>query len=407
MDKYALIGEHLGHSYSPQIHAMLYENEYTLREVPADGLAEFLQTTDCAAMNVTIPYKKAVIPFCTELDAVAGRIGSVNTLVRRADGWHGYNTDYAGFEYMLRSAGVSPKGKKCVVFGSGGASLTVQTVLADLGAAEIIVVSRSGENNYGNLGRHADAAILVNATPVGMYPNTGAAAGDISALPKLEAVFDLVYNPARTQLLLDAEARGIKAVNGLSMLSAQGVRSAEHFSGRRFDDAKIAEITAALSRQMQNIILVGMPGCGKTTVGRALASALGREMADADDEITKRAGKTVPEIFAEGGEALFRKLETQTLTELGKRSGLVIATGGGCVTRGENYPLLHQNGVIVWLRRALGELPRDGRPLSQAHAPEELWRERRDKYAAFADITVDSAGSAAETAKKVKEALEK
>lgn len=403
--KFGLLGEKLGHSYSPQIHAMLYENEYGLYEVAPEGLGEFLQNTELAGMNVTIPYKKAVIPYCAALSDTARRIGSVNTLVKKADGWHGDNTDYDGFACMLRSCGVDVRGKKAVVFGSGGASLTVRVVLEDFGAARVVVVSRSGEDNYENLSRHADAAIAVNATPVGMYPNNGAAVVDLRALPALEAVLDLVYNPAKTALLLQAGELGIPCRNGLGMLVAQAKRAAELFTGKAIDDGKIEEITRALVRQMGNIVLIGMPGCGKSSVGRSLARRLGREFFDADRLVASEAGMSIPEIFEKEGEAGFRRRETAALSELCKRSGCVISAGGGCVTRPENLPVIRQNGSAVWIKRELDKLPSRGRPLSQAHGVQKLYEQRKALYEKFADVSVENSAGIDDCAERIMEAL--
>ena len=396
-----LLGEKLGHSYSPQIHAMLGDYEYKLYEKAPEELDGFLKNPHFDGLNVTIPYKKTVIPYCGELSPAAQRIGSVNTLVRRPDGsLYGDNTDYTGFLYMLGKSGVEVSGKKCLVLGSGGASLTVRTALEDLGGKPV-VISRRGADNYENLDRHRDAALIVNATPVGMYPNVGKAALDVRLFPRLEAVLDVVYNPARTQILLDGEALGLPTVNGLAMLVAQAQRTAELFTGTSIPQEKTLEIWQAMGRQMENIILIGMPGCGKSTVGRALGGALHRKFVDADQVLEAQAGKTIPEIFAEAGEAGFRALETETLAGLGKESGLVIATGGGCVTREENYPLLHQNGRIFFLRRSLQKLPREGRPLSQGADLAQMYEARREKYRRFADCAIDNDGSLDETVEEI------
>lgn len=403
--RFGLLGEKLGHSYSPQIHALLYPNEYKLYEVAPDALGDFLSTTGLSGMNVTIPYKKAVIPYCKELSDTARRTGSVNTLVKKPGGWHGYNTDYDGFAYMVRQAGVDVKGKKALIFGSGGASLTVRAVLEDLGAAQVAVISRHGGDNYENLSRHADAAIAVNATPVGMYPNNGAAAADLRVLPGLEAVLDLVYNPAKTALLLQAQELGLRCENGLGMLAAQAKRAAELFTGTAIDNEKIGEITRALARQMQNIILIGMPGCGKSSVGRALAARLGRELFDSDELVERTAGMSIPEIFEKEGEDGFRRRETEALSELTRRSGCVIAAGGGAVMRPENLPLIRQNGTAVWIRRDLDRLPSAGRPLSQAHGAHELYARRRPLYERFADLSVENCADIGACAEKIVEAL--
>ncbi len=404
--KYGLLGRTLGHSWSPQIHAMLADYDYRLYETEPEVLGNFLTTTPLAGMNVTIPYKKDVIPYCAQLSDAARRIGSVNTLTRHSDGWHGDNTDYDGFVYMVKSAGISVAGGKALVFGSGGASLAVKAALADLGAGPIVTISRSGPDNYDNLDRHRDARLLVNTTPLGMYPKTGVSPVTVADFPACQGVLDVVYNPQRTQLLLEAEALGLPHAGGLSMLVAQARRSAELFLNLSIPDGRVAEIVAALSRQMENIILIGMPGCGKTTIGQALATALHRPFYDADDQVVEKTGQSIPALFAAGGEAGFRAEETAVLAELGKGSGAVIATGGGYVTREENYPLLHQNGTIIWLRRALDALPSDGRPLSQIHSAQTLYEQRKGLYRAFADAEIDNNGPEEETLRALMEVLQ-
>lgn len=400
-----LLGEKLGHSFSPQIHKKLCGYEYELYEVSPEKLEEFLLTTELDGMNVTIPYKKAVLPYCSFVDGAARRIGSVNTLVRRADGWHGYNTDYFGFRYMLEASGYNPAGKKAVVLGSGGASLAVCTALEDMGAADVVVISRSGENNYENLSLNADADVLINATPVGMYPKNGESPVSLAEFPACRAVFDLIYNPARTELIMQAQERGLICAGGLGMLVAQAHKSAELFTGSAIDEARIAQIHRELEFEMLNIILVGMPGCGKSAVGRRIAAALGREFCDADELLEAELGISAETLILERGEEAFRALETELLCRLGKRSGLVIATGGGCVTREENYRPLHQNGSIVWLQRDLALLPTDGRPLSQGSGVEELYLRRKALYARFADVCVESTGVRELTAEKIVEVL--
>lgn len=404
--KCGLLGEHLGHSYSPQIHRELAEYPYTIFEKQPEELADFLRSGDFTGINVTIPYKKAVIPFLAELSPRAKVLGAVNTVVRRPDGsLVGHNTDFFGFETMLASTGVCVSGKKALVLGSGGASNTVCAVLHEQGA-NVIVISRSGENNYENLYLHADASVIVNTTPVGMYPNVGISPIDLDLFPRLEAVLDVVYNPARTQILLDAEKRGLKTANGLLMLVAQAKESAEWFSEASIPDEKITAIYHKLRLQMENVVLIGMPGSGKSTVGELLAQFLGKRFVDADAEIVSTTQKTIPEIFSEGGEPAFREIETQVLDNLGKQSGLVIATGGGCVTQSRNYPLLHQNGTIICLERDLSLLPTEGRPLSQAGKLEEMYRIRKPLYERFADFTIGNNGSPQETALRIKHILE-
>ena len=405
MLKCGLLGEKLGHSFSPRIHRALADYAYGLYEVPPASLDAFLAATDLDGMNVTIPYKKAVIPSCASLSPAAEAIGSVNTLVRMPYGWHGDNTDYAGFCYLCDSLGVEIKGKKVVIFGSGGASLTVQKVMADRGAGEIVVISRSGTNNYSNLHLHADAEIVVNTTPLGTYPNTGAAAASLENFPRCEAVLDVVYNPARTALLQDAEKRGIKHTNGLGMLVAQAHRAAEIFLNKAIDPAVIELIRKSMEREARNIVLVGMPGSGKTKKGRLLAEKLGKRFVDADEYFSQSFGITPAEVITSRGEEAMRKMETEVLGELGKQSGLVIATGGGCVTREENYPHLHQNGLIVWVKRPLAELPTNGRPLSQSCGVQELYERRAALYERFADVSIEVCDTVENAVEAIMEAI--
>ena len=404
--KCGLLGRKLGHSYSPQIHGLLGDYSYDLFEKEPDELASFLKNGDFTGINVTIPYKKDVIPYLDVLSPAAQKIGSVNTIVRRADGsLFGHNSDYFGFVSLVKHSGIAVEGKKVLVLGSGGTSNMVVTALRDLGAAPV-VISRSGENNYGNLHLHSDASVIVNATPVGMYPNTGVSPIDLRRFPALTGVLDVIYNPAKTQLLLDAEKLGIPHENGLWMLVAQAKEAAEYFTGKKLPDSCIEKIHGILSRQMKNIVLIGMPGCGKSTIGTLLAETLGRTFVDADAQIVQMAGKSIPEIFAQDGEDAFRQWESDALAHLGKQSGLVIATGGGCVTRQRNYPALHQNGSIVWLERDLSLLPTDGRPLSQSNRLEEMYAVRKPLYEAFADVRVANTGSPEDTVTEILSKLE-
>ncbi len=395
--KCGLLGRKLGHSYSPQIHSLLGSYPYVLFEQEPHQLESFLKTGDFTGINVTIPYKKAVIPYLDELSPTAAKMGAVNTIVRRADGslW-GHNTDSYGFSSMVHHSGLSVRGKKVLVLGSGGASNTVVQVLQELGA-KVIVISRTGENNYRNLHLHTDAAVIVNATPVGMFPDNAGCPVDITLFPQLEGVLDLIYNPARTRLLQQAEELGLIAENGLWMLVAQAKEAAEWFTGSPIAEEDIARIHRILSRGMQNIILIGMPGCGKSTIGKLLAQRTGRTFVDADETICSLAGKSIPDIFQQEGEADFRQWETRALESLGCRSGLVIATGGGCVTQPRNYPLLHQNGILFWLKRELSHLPTEGRPLSQQQDLGQMYARRMPMYQSFADYIMDNNGSAEET----------
>lgn len=404
--KCGLLGQKLGHSYSPQIHRKLANYDYILFEKQPEELEDFLKNGDFTGLNVTIPYKKSVIPFLNQLSPTAARLGAVNTIVRRRDGsLIGHNSDYFGFQSMIEKSGLLPAGKKVLVLGSGGASNTAVAVLEELGA-QVVVISRSGENNYTNLHLHADAAIIVNATPVGMYPGVGISPVDLTIFPQLEGVLDIVYNPARTQLLLDAQRRGLVTMNGLWMLVAQAKESAEWFASRSISDDQIDLIHRQLKAQMENIILIGMPGSGKSTVGQILAQKLSRRFVDADVAIVEKAGMSIPDLFMQQGEDGFRALETQVLAELGKQSGLIIATGGGCVTREANYNSLHQNGTIFCLNRDLSRLPTDGRPLSQSGKLEEMYRIRKPLYDRFADYHIDNNGGVETTVSQILTALE-
>ena len=403
--KCGLLGRKLGHSYSPQIHALLGNYSYQLFEKEPEEIGDFLKNGDFTGLNVTIPYKKEVIPFLDELSPAAARLGAVNTIVRRDGKLIGHNTDYFGFRRLVQESGLQVAGKKVLVLGSGGASSTAVAVLQELGA-KVTVLSRSGENNYENLDCHADAAVIANTTPVGMYPNTGKSALSLEGFPRLEGVLDAVYNPARTQILLDAERRGLAAVNGLWMLVAQAKESAEWFTGEEIPDSRIAKIHHTLRLQMENIILIGMPGCGKTAVGQQLAQKLGKKFVDADESLEARVCRKITDIIPNDGEAAFREMESETLAELGKQSGLVIATGGGCVTQPQNYPLLHQNGTIFWLKRELDRLPTDGRPLSQKRTLGQMYEARMPLYLRFADAAISNDGSIAETASAICRKLE-
>lgn len=403
--KCGLLGRKLGHSYSPQIHAMLASYPYSLFEKEPEELESFLKYGDFTGINVTVPYKKAVIPYLDELSPIAARLGAVNTIVRRDGKLIGHNTDYFGFQTMVRQTGLDLSGRKVLVLGSGGASATAVAVLEAIGA-RVIVISRSGEHNYQNLQNHRDAYAIVNTTPVGMFPNNGESPVDLADFPQIQGVLDVIYNPACTRLLLDAQARGIPAVNGLMMLVAQAKESAQWFTGNAISDEQIPRIYRTLNRQMRNIILIGMPGSGKSTIGAQLAKKLGRQFIDADQEIVRLAGKSIPDIFAQDGQAHFRALETRVLQELGKASGLVIATGGGCVTRPENGPLLRQNGVLIHIRRPLDALATDGRPLSNGADLAQMAAQRMPLYRAFSHAVIDNDGTISDAIEKILTILE-
>lgn len=396
---FGLLGRKLGHSWSVPIHTALGCQGYRLIELEPEALPAFLRETDIGGCNVTIPYKRDVMPYCDVIDDAAQAIGSVNTLVRRKDGrLYAWNTDAAGFCYMLRRAGIDVAGGKLVILGSGGASLTAQAMCRHLGAREVVVISRSGENNYENLSRHADADIVVNTTPVGMFPGNGAAPVDLTAFPACRGVADVVYNPRRTALLLQAEALGIPCTDGLPMLVAQAKAAEEHFFETSIPDSENERILAQLRQETANIVLIGMPGCGKTTVGEALARLTGREAIDIDQRIVQTAGRSIPDIFTRDGEAAFRELERRETAEAGKLSGKIILTGGGVVKDPRNYAPLHQNGYICHLVRDLSCLSTDGRPLSQGADLAAMWAQREPLYARFRDTVIDNNGTVEDAA---------
>ena len=396
---YGLIGRTLKHSYSVPIHRELGNSTYRLFELEPGELAPFLGREELGGVNVTIPYKRHVLQFCRRLSPEARETGSVNTILRTADGaLSGFNTDVYGLEYMARRAGIALGGEKVLIFGSGGASQTAQYAARRSGAREVVVISRRGENNYANLSRHHDAGVLINTTPVGMYPHTSLSAVDAAPFTRCKAILDLIYNPRRTALLMQAEALGIPCTGGLPMLAAQAKAAAELFLDISIDEKEIERITGNIRLNMTNIVLVGMPGCGKNTVGESLAAPAGREIIDVDAEIVREAGRSIPEIFAASGEAEFRRLERKITARVGKESGKIIITGGGVVTDERNYPSLHQNGRIYHLLRDLSLLPRQGRPLSERADLEAMQRERLPLYERFRDAAVENSGTPEEAA---------
>ena len=405
---FGLLGRKLGHSYSPQIHSLLGDYEYPLYEKEPDEIADFMANGGFDGMNVTIPYKETVMPYMSGLSDAAKKIGSVNTVTRLPDGTlYGDNTDYYGFSFLLEDARFDVKGKKVVVLGNGGASKTVVCVCRDKGAREIAVISRRSEtDNYENISKHADADYVINTTPVGMYPNNGESPVDLSVFKSCQGVADLIYNPSKTKLILDAEALGIPAVNGLIMLCAQAVKAAESFIKTKFEKAKTLEILSALEKQMKNIVLVGMPGCGKSTAGRLLAEALSREFVDTDSLIVENEKMPIPEIFEKHGEEYFRNAEAQAVAEAGKMSGRIIATGGGAILRSENKANLRQNAVVVFLNRDISTLAVDGRPLSKSNKLTDMYNTRLPHYKAVSDLSVEVDSDPVVTVERILKGLE-
>ncbi len=396
-----LIGRKLSHSFSPEIHSYLADYEYKLYEMEEEDVGSFLKNCPLNALNVTIPYKKTVMPFLTHISETALKIGSVNTIVKKPDGLYGYNTDYYGFSYMVNVSGIEIKDKKVLVLGSGGASLTVIAVLSDMGAGKIVNISRSGKNNYENIHLHKDADVIVNTTPVGMYPNNGETPVDLKIFTRLSGVLDLIYNPSVTRLIYDAKNLGIPAINGLSMLSAQAKRACELFLGQDIEEDPTPEIVKNIEQRLKNIVLIGMPGSGKSTAGRLLSEALQRKFIDTDEIIVRDSEMPIPRIFSSFGEEEFRRRETKAAKEAGKASGAVIATGGGIITREENYYPLHQNSYIIWLKRDTSLLPVDGRPVSQSNDINELYRKRAPLYEKYCDGIVEVSEDTEETVQRI------
>ncbi|MBE6804462.1 MAG: shikimate kinase [Ruminococcaceae bacterium] len=403
---YGLLGEHLPHSFSPQIHLALGNHDYNLFEVAPENLEAFMKEHNFKGINVTIPYKKAVIPYLDVVSPEAQKIGAVNTITVRDGKLYGDNTDYFGFVYMLEKSGISVKGKKTVVLGGGGASATVQAVLHDFGAKEVIVVDLNTENNYQNLYLHYDGEIIVNTTPVGMYPNNLKSLVNLDDFKNLSGVLDVVYNPLKTKLILDAEERNIPCSAGLSMLVAQAKKAHEIFFDTKIPTSVCEKIENILKKQMCNIVLIGMAGCGKSTIGKVLAEKLNKELVDTDQMIENVENMPIPEIIEKFGEVHFRNCENAAVILAGREKECIIATGGGVVTRVENYNPLKQNGIIVFINRDADLLPTNGRPLSQMHGVKALYEKRMPLYRQFADVEVDGNGTVEEVADRIIKEIE-
>lgn len=406
--KYGLIGEKLGHSFSKVIHEKIADYTYELREIPKDGLGSFMEERDFLGINVTVPYKSAVIPYLDYIDPFAEKIGAVNTVVNRDGKLYGYNTDFGGLRALTEKTGFDYKGKKVLILGSGGTSRTAKAVSESLGADEIITVSRSGEVNYENVYElYGNADFIINTTPVGMYPDTDGCPVDLSKFTRLSGVTDVVYNPLRTRICLSAEAMGIKNANGLYMLVCQAVLACSLFTGKELETEKVCdEIYGELLKDKQNIVLIGMPGSGKSTIGKALSEKLGREFLDTDELITARYGN-ISDIFAEKGKEYFRDKEAQAIKDVAELNGKIIATGGGAVLRKENVDALKQNGKLFFLNRPLEDIiPTEDRPLSSDYeALKKRFEERYDIYLSSADKEIYVDGNIDNAVGKILESL--
>lgn len=406
--KYGLIGEKLGHSFSKPIHEKIGGYEYEIKEISKEDLDAFMRAKNFSGINVTIPYKSAVIPYLDCIDPVAEGIGAVNTVINREGRLYGYNTDFGGMKMLIEKQGFSYKNKKVLVLGTGGTSKTACAVAASLGAGEVVTVSRRGDVNYENVySLHGDAAFIINTTPVGMYPDNFSAPVDLSLFCALEGVTDVVYNPIKTRLCLEAEKLGIPSEGGLYMLVAQAVLASEYFLGKELELKSLTdEAFQSIKRQKQSIVLIGMPGSGKTTVGKALSEKTGREFIDTDEMIVRDHGD-ISSIFASRGEAYFRNLEAEAVKEASKRSGAIIATGGGAVLKRENVEALSQNGIVFFLNRPLEDIvPTDDRPLSRdSEALKKRFEERYGLYVSSADYEIHIDGVAENAVSKITEIM--
>jgi len=411
--RYGLIGEKLGHSFSKIIHEQLADYTYDLIPLTKEELDIFMTEKQFSALNVTIPYKETVIPYLDEVNAHAMKIGAVNTIVNRDGKLTGYNTDFYGFRYMLQHNGIDVQNKKALVLGKGGASKAVIAVLEELGVKEILTVyykenpeTITYEECYQN---HTDAEIIVNTTPVGMYPKADDCPIDLGRFPHLSGVADVVYNPLRTQLIIEAEKRGINAAGGLEMLVAQAKYAAEIFLNTKIEDNRIDEIHAALVKERSNLVLIGMSGGGKTSLGRKAAKKLGKAFVDTDEEIVKRIGMPIADFFAQEGEAAFREIETEVLHEFSAQNNMVISTGGGIVKNPLNVEYLKRNGHIIWLKRDAELLQSgNGRPLAPDKAATlKLYEERLPLYTAAAEAIAENNGTAEEGLEAILKAYEK
>lgn len=406
--KFGLLGRTLGHSFSPRIHSALGNTNYELFEREPSQLQEFFADPELQGINITIPYKVNALEACDVVDPRAERIGCVNTMVRKDGKWHGYNTDYDGFVFTLQHAGIDVSGKECIILGDGASSATVHVALEDLGAKNIVHLSRKTAPFYGDAPNYYETAqIIINCTPIGMYPHNPANLIDITQFSKLEGVVDLIYNPRRTILLLQAEMMEIPHCDGLPFLVAQGVEAANHFQGESFGTKEIEQILRDMRREKENIILIGMPGVGKTTVGKALGEEMGRTCVDVDHELEKEIGN-ISTYITEQGEPAFREKEAEMIAKFGTQTGLIISTGGGCVTVPKNFAHLRQNGRIYQLTQPVENLSTSGRVLSSGGIERlrELEATRTPMYESFAQCIVEHNRNAPETVATILEDFE-
>ena len=391
---YGCIGEKLKHSFSKEIHNALTDYDYRIIEVEREKLGEFATAGEFAAINVTIPYKEMIMPYLFTIDEHARSIGAVNTVVNRDGKLYGYNTDFYGMSRLLAHARVDVSGKKVIILGTGGTSKTAFAVVKAEGAREIVRVSRTGREDavtYDEMyQKHTDAEVVINTTPAGMYPNIFDKAIELDKFPSLVGVIDAVYNPLRTPMILDARKRGIAAEGGLYMLVAQAVRASEIFIDTKYAESECERVYRKMVSDKENIVLIGMPASGKSTVGKILARMTGRRVIDTDKLIVERAGKDIPTIFREDGEAKFRELEAAVIKDAAKETGVIIATGGGAVLKSENVDALRENGRLYFIDRPLENLmPTANRPLSSTREDiERRYRERYGIYTKAADVTV-------------------
>ncbi len=406
--KYGLIGAKLSHSFSKEIHSRLFDYPYELLELSVTQLDAFLRQRDFCAVNVTLPYKETVIPYLDVVDERAQAIGAVNTIVNRDGKLYGYNTDFDGLAALVRRNGTELKGKKVLILGSGGTSKTAMAVAQYAGSKEVLKVSRTEQEGCITYEQarenHADAQIIINTTPCGMYPNIGVTPIDLTPFTRLEAVVDVVYNPLRTKLVCDALERNVPAAGGLYMLIAQAVAAAQHFVGAIVPQERVEELYRRMMAE-ENIVLIGMPASGKSTVGKRLAEMMGRPFVDTDALIVEKSGKTIPDLFAQVGESGFRALESAVIGEVSREKGCVIATGGGVVLRSENAALLKENGRVYFLDRSLSLLTATSdRPLSStADALRTRYEERYPIYCEVCDVRTAADGTIDEVANNVRE----